>query len=58
MKYFYDKHFDSEGRVYSFNKVDKVITVRLNDIDIGILQRNYPGKTLSYAIRSAIHTLP
>lgn len=51
-----DKHYENEGSSwYCSNKVKKVITIRLSYDEINILKKLYPGKTISFAIRSLIH---
>ncbi len=53
----WNKHYDGQGFVYRSNRVDKVVTVRLSEEELAILKRFFPGHTISYGIRSAIHTL-
>lgn len=48
------KHYVGEKHSYC-NRVDKSVTVRLSDSEIGIIKRAYPDASLSYAIRSMIH---
>lgn len=48
------KHYAGE-RMFSCERVDKSVTVRLSGSEIDIIKRAYPDASLSYAIRSMIH---
>lgn len=52
-----DKHYKDEGYLtyYSSAKVTHIVSLRLSSIDLQVLNDLYPGKNLSYQIRSAIH---
>lgn len=43
------RHFD--------HHLTKIVTVRLSDRELRVLDRHFPGASLSYQIRSAIHAL-
>lgn len=53
----FDKHYKDEGLFRGYNKLDKVVSVRLSVEELEILEKFYPGKSVSFAIRSAIHEL-
>lgn len=50
-----DKHYEGQGFSYRFDKCDKLVSVRLSEKDLDILNNLFPGKNLSFQIRSAIH---
>ena len=50
--------FDVWGAGRRFDHhLTKIVTVRLSDRELRILERNFPGVSLSYQIRSAIHAV-
>lgn len=51
----YNKHYENQGFCFRLNKCDKAISVRLSSEEIKILNRCFPGKNVSYQIRSIIH---
>lgn len=54
----WDKHYKGQGfRYSSASYTDKIVSVRLSDAEMRILKNKYPGMSLSFAIRSAIHEL-
>lgn len=51
-------YFDVWGAGRRFDHhLTKIVTVRLSDWELRILERNFPGVSLSYQIRSVIHAL-
>lgn len=55
-QYLNDKHYENENCSYlSRNKVTVSKSLRLSEDDLELISIMYPGKTLSYAIRSCIH---
>lgn len=50
----YESFHDCFRRTHHFNKP---YSVRLSDNEIRILNEYYPGESLSFQIRSAIHSL-
>lgn len=54
----WDKHYSGQGfRYNNSGYTDKLVSVRLSKAELLILENAYPGKSLSFAIRSAIHKL-
>lgn len=51
----WDKHYQSEGFSYRSSVCDKSITIRLSDVELDILKNYFPGKNVSFSIRSIIH---
>lgn len=50
--------FDVYGAGRRFDHhLTKIVTVRLSDREFRILDRHFPGMSLSYQIRSAIHAV-
>ncbi len=52
--YFYGKHYEGETHPWLYSATN-IKTIRLSDEELRILDDLYPGKSLSYAVRSLIH---
>lgn len=48
------KHYESD-RYWSNVKVDKIVSIRLSYEQQRIIEKYFPGQSVSYAIRTMIH---
>lgn len=56
MTFYNGKHYENEENCYlKSHCVTKQISIRLSDEEIKIIKELYPGKSVSYSIRSMIH---
>lgn len=43
------------GAHYSCDRVDKIVTIRLSDRELKIIEKYFPNDSMAYAIRSMIN---
>lgn len=48
------RHYEG-GKYWSNVRVDKIVSIRLSEEELKIINKRFPGNSISYAIRTMIH---